>query len=150
MAESRGLETFESEGYDYDAFIAEIDSIVMRRTTFEQVRSFGKWAYESKPTIVMSSQELKDLPNNARVSRCDTQAVANEFNSGIIWVLGGARTICGVLHEGIIDRIELFGMPVLLGDGLPLFERSFFQASLQLKDTHKYSNGVVKIAYGVS
>ena len=82
------LEPFESEGSDYDAFIADIDSIVMGRTTYEQVRTFGNWPYEGKPTIVMSSQQLKGLPDNTRVLNCDTRIVANDFNSGNIWVLG--------------------------------------------------------------
>jgi hypothetical protein len=38
-------------------------------------------------------------------------------------------------------------IPVLLGGGLPLFERSTQQSSLKLQSTRPFDNGVVEIIY---
>ncbi len=145
------LETFRPADYGYGAFIAEIGAIVMGRTTYEQIRTFGEWPYPGKATIVVSSQQIESLPDSTRVSTFDAEGLAGELRGvdGDVWILGGSRTIRGFLDAGAINRIELFVMPVLLGDGLPLFERSVLHAPLQLNDMRKYSNGVVRLTYSL-
>ena len=143
------LERFQAFDFGYESFVAEIDAIVMGRTTYEQVRTFGEWPYPGKSTIVMSSKQIEGLPDNTRVSTRDAEELASGLRAagGDVWILGGARTIRGFLDAGAIDRFEIFVMPVLLGDGLPLFGRSIVQAPLQLIDTHQYSNDVLKLTY---
>ena len=39
------LEPFQAEDLGYSAFVATIGTIVMGRTTYEQIRGFGSWPY---------------------------------------------------------------------------------------------------------
>jgi dihydrofolate reductase len=62
--------------------------------------------------------------------------------------MGGAKTIKAFNDAGIIDRMEIFIIPVLLGGGVRLFEEGAAQPQLlKLEDVQPYANGVVKVTY---
>ena len=49
---------------------------------------------------------------------------------------------------GVIDEYEVFVMPTLLGEGIPLFPSPFPSGSLQLTSAMTWKNGVVRLLYG--
>ncbi|MFC7230934.1 dihydrofolate reductase family protein [Saliphagus sp. GCM10025308] len=54
--------TRESQGDGgYDAFFADIDALVMGANTYEQVRSFGAWPYEDRPTCVLTHDDTEPV-----------------------------------------------------------------------------------------
>lgn len=146
------LEPFQAEDFGYRDFFATIDAIVMGRKTYEQVRGFGDWPYVGKQTLVLSSRPLADLPANTRVACGGVRDLTRDLKTagGDVWIHGGAQTIRACLDHDLIDRLELYVIPVLLGDGLPLFPRSDRQARLTLKESHAFPGGVVKLVYGLA
>ena len=54
-----------------------------------------------------------------------------------------------LMKAGLIDEIELFIMPIILADGIPLFgnEDLGIDSSYVLKDSKIYSTGVVALKY---
>lgn len=61
------LEPFEDVDYGYDAFLGEIETVVMGRRTYEQIEGFGLgWPYGHREGIVLSSGGLE--PAFAQVS----------------------------------------------------------------------------------
>jgi len=51
------------------------------------------------------------------------------------------------LDAGAVDQIDLFVMPVALGDGIPLFAGGATHIKLQLMDNEVYADGVVRLTY---
>ena len=47
------------EDCGYNRFIESIDILVMGRKTYDQVSSFDKWPYRSKPVIVLSRNKIE-------------------------------------------------------------------------------------------
>lgn len=143
------LEPFQAADFGYQDFIATIGSIVMGRKTYEQVCGFGAWPYPGKRTLVLSSRPLAGLPDGTSVARGDIRALAADLKAAgrDVWIHGGARTIRGFLDLGLADRLEIYVIPVLLGDGLPLFPRTDQRARLTLDGTQAFPCGVVKLAY---
>ncbi|WP_182090665.1 dihydrofolate reductase family protein, partial [Serratia sp. ME43] len=43
-------------GLSFEAFIADIDALVMGRHTYEKVRAFPEWPYGELPVVVLSTQ----------------------------------------------------------------------------------------------
>ena len=41
-----------------------------------------------------------------------------------VWIVGGAQVQSAFLAAGELDRLEIFLIPVLLGDGIPLFAKA--------------------------
>lgn len=144
------LEPFQADDFGYDAFFATIGTVVLGRTTYEQVRGFGDWPYAGKRGVVLSSQPIADLPDGVEQGYPPFDDVIDALkaqSAGDIWIVGGAKTIGAFFDLDAIDGIDLFVMPVLLGSGVPLFGSSRRAIPLRLKDTKTYPSGVVKLVY---
>ena len=146
------LEPFDAGDYGYDEFLKGIGTLIMGRRTFDQVLGFGEWPYEGKRTIVLSSRPAEALPAGVEVRNAEVVAVAGELKrlgDGDVWLVGGGNVVRQFLDEGLLDDMEIFVMPVLLGGGAPLFPESASQAGLVLEGVQSYPNGVVRLLYAI-
>jgi dihydrofolate reductase len=69
-----------------------------------------------------------------------------------VWLVGGAMLCQDFLRLGLVDEIRLSIVPVLLDDGLRLFENSGAEPGVverwHLKNVAAYKNGFVELLYG--
>ena len=139
------LDAFQSPNndYGYEAFLASMDTLVMGRVTYEQVRGFGAWPYAGKRCIVLSQGQ----PESALPEGVVFHSTLPTNLTGTVWLVGGRQTIHSYLAAGLIDRIELFVMPVLLGTGIPLFTGGTSPSNAPLTEHTVYPNGVVRLLY---
>ena len=63
------------------------------------------------------------------------------------WVMGGAMAINAFLEASAIDRIDLFVVPVLIGQGIPLFTAGRPETPLKLVSTQTYEKGLARLSY---
>jgi riboflavin biosynthesis pyrimidine reductase len=63
--------------------------------------------------------------------------------------MGGADVIGQFLDAGLVDSIEIFVMPILLGNGILTFprDRSGSGPALELTDSTRFDSGVVRLLY---
>jgi dihydrofolate reductase len=64
-----------------------------------------------------------------------------------IWLAGGAKLCQRFLELGLVDEINLMMAPVLLGDGLRLFDGPLTEEKWDLKNVIAYKNGYVGLTY---
>lgn len=64
-----------------------------------------------------------------------------------IWLVGGAMLCQRFLELGLVDQIRLTIAPVLLSEGLRLFDGSLTEQRWNLKDALAYKNGFVELSY---
>ncbi len=144
------LDQFDGD-YGYSEFIASIDTIVIGRITFEQSLTFGDWPYKGKRVIVQSSKPLDDLPPDTELWEGTTDELVAHLrerpSDKDVWLIGGPKSIDGFAELDAVDVYDVFVMPVLLGDGIPLFPRSTRYMSLKLTSSETYDNGVVRLVY---
>lgn len=142
--------------YGYNEFIAGIDAIVMGRKTFEQVLTFDKWYYGDKRVVVLSNHPV-DLPA-ARARGGVVEQMAGppaEIVSRL--AAGGARhlyvdggiTIQDFLRAGLIQRLIISRLPVLIGQGIPLFGGLSRDIRLSHIATRTYPGGMVQSEYRI-
>ncbi|MBP7063556.1 dihydrofolate reductase family protein [Ferrovibrio sp.] len=144
------LKPFEDHDYGYEAFMAEIGTVVMGRHSYEQVLGFGDWPYKGKSTLVVTSRPLADAPEAVAARPADFTALAAELRQlpGDSWLVGGQQCLEGFQSIGSVGRLELFLVPVTLGSGIPLFKPGAKpQNRLRLALSTPYPNGVVKLVY---
>ena len=145
------LDPYNAPELGYDAFMQSIGTVVMGRATYDQAIGFeGPWPNAGKRTIVLTSRPIEKPPPGVERWTGGLPALVEHLRTTArndVWVCGGARTVRAFLDLDAIDRIELYLIPVLLGDGLPLFERSPQQSSLTLRGTRSFDNGVVELVY---
>ena len=114
------------EDCGYREFMQSVDALVMGRKTFEKVLSFGEWPYGNTAVTVLSRNPISfanSLPDAVKHSSEDPKTLCNRLaNEGVkhIYVDGGI-TIQRFLSEGLVDEILITVIPVLLGEGIPLF-----------------------------
>ena len=146
----------DSAEYGYNEFIADIDTIVMGRKTFEKVLTFDKWYYGTKRVVVLSHQPLDLSAAQARGGAVEQRAGAP---SGIVSKLAasganrlyvdGGITIQQFLHAGLIHRLIISRLPVLIGEGIPLFGSLPHDIRLSHVTTRTYPGGMVQSEYHV-
>ena len=142
------------EPHGYDEFIATVDALVIGRKTFQTVLTFGSWPYGEKPVFVLSTHELAPTPPGAMVQRMSgapADVVAELAARGIrhIYVDGGV-TIQRFLRAGLIQRLIITRVPVLIGDGIPLFGGLERDIPLKHIATRHYASGLVQSEYVVA
>jgi dihydrofolate reductase len=146
----------DSAEYGYNEFIAGIDAIIMGRKTFEKVLTFAKWYYEDKRVAVLSHQPLDLSVARARGAVVEQMAgspaeiVSKLAASGAnrLYVDGGI-TIQLFLRAGLIHRLILSRLPVLIGEGIPLFGSVPHDIRLNHIATRTFSGGMVQSEYHV-
>jgi len=145
------LDPFNSPELGYEAFLAKVGAVVLGRATYDQALTFGAWPYPGRAGLVVTSRPMQSLPEGTRAIRAaelpGTLADLRASSKGDVWIVGGARTARACLDSGLVDEIELYIVPCLLGDGIPLLERRNALAPLRLSETRSFGNGVVMVRY---
>ena len=143
------------EPHGYDEFIASVDALVIGRNTFEIVLAFPEWPYGDKRVVVLSSQPL-DLSavRGGRVEQMTgtpAEIVSKLAAGGAqhLYVDGGI-TIQRFLRAGLVQRLIVTRVPVLIGEGIPLFGSLPRDVRLRHVSTQHYPSGLVKSEYQVA
>lgn len=142
----------DGEDYGWAGFLASLDAIVMGRATFEKVLSFGVWPYGELPLTVLSST-LREVPRHL-AGTVDVSGLApaallaelGERGRRRIYVDGG-RTVQSFMAEGLIDELVLTTIPVLIGQGIPLFGALKEDVRWQHVSTDAFASGLVQSTY---
>ncbi|MGD8353354.1 MAG: dihydrofolate reductase family protein [Pseudomonadota bacterium] len=146
------LESFERDDYGYEEFVESVGSILVGRVTYEQISGFDQWPYTEIPTLVWSGGDIDGLPDGAHSWSENIEETASWLSRHAggkdVWIFGGSQTIKAFRDAGMIDRMDIFIVPVLLGGGIRLFEGEGEDMELlELTQAQPYANGVVKLSY---
>jgi len=142
------------EPHGYDEFMATVDAIVIGRKTLEKVLTMGPWPYGTKRVVVLSSGSI-DVSATAggvveKMSGDPSHIVARLAATGAhhLYIDGGI-TIQRFLRAGLIDRLIVTRVPVLIGEGIPLFGTLPHDIRLEHVSTRSYPSGLVQTEYRV-
>jgi dihydrofolate reductase len=159
IARTNGALDFLPEGggepHGYNEFIAGVDAIVIGRKTFETVLAYTAWPYGDKRVVVLSSQpvDLSTVRGGMveQMSGPPAEIVSQLATRGIceLYIDGGV-TIQGFLRAGAIQRLIITRVPVLIGEGVPLFGTLPRDIRLRHVATRHYPSGLVQSEYLVS
>jgi len=144
----------ESEDYGYKEFIDSVDTLVMGRNTYELALTFEEWPYSNKQVVVLSSgspaiptQLAKSVAVVAQPPTALVQQLAAKGARHLY--IDGGKTIQGFLRAGLIDEMTITSIPILIGEGIPLFGALERDIKLQHLATRAYASGFVQSKYSV-
>jgi len=139
-----------------EAFLKTIDCYVMGSRTYEtalgfEAKGFG-WAYGDKPTVVLTRRVLPRTRETVEFYSGDLKQLVNErlrpaFRS--IWFVGGGAVSGECLRLGLADEVRYSILPILIGNGIPFFEKLDQDVALHLAEVKAYKSGTVALAYEV-
>lgn len=151
-----GSDEATGDDYGYHEFMDSVDYLVMGRNTFEVVLGFGgEWPYGQKRVVVLTSRPLElpaDLTEMVETMSGSPREVTDrlaERGAKHLYIDGG-QTIQRFLTEGLIQQLIITRIPVLIGDGIPLFGPLPNDVKLKHIETQSFANGMVQSRYEVA
>jgi dihydrofolate reductase len=139
-----------------EEFLKTIDCYVMGSRTYEtalrfEAKGFG-WSYGDKPTFVLTRRQLPRTRSTVEFHSGDLAEFVNHrlratFKS--IWFVGGSAVSADCVRLGLADELRYSILPVLIGDGIPFFEKLDKDVPLHLAEIKAYKNGLVELRYEV-
>ena len=144
------------EGGGYEQFYEGVGALISGSATYEFVVDHfadETWPYSGKPYWVLSSRDLP-VPDRGGVDVRIIDASVEEIYGEVVasagdrevWLVGGGNVASQFADAGLIEELILTVVPVLLGDGKPLFDRPP-SAWFALLGTRASSNGMVELRY---
>ncbi|WP_172122540.1 dihydrofolate reductase family protein [Devosia sp. 919] len=143
------------EDHGFNAHMERMDGVIMGRGTYEVIKHFRPWFY-SKPVLVLSGSITQtDVPEEIadKVEIVDaTPEGAMQLVAGRGWraaYVDGGKLIQAFLRAGLIEDLVISRIPVLIGEGIPLFGPLGADLVLEHVETQAFPSGLVQSRYRV-
>jgi dihydrofolate reductase len=150
----------EGERGPYERFYEGVGALISGATTYEFILGHftdaSDWPYKGKPCWILSSRDLpvpeaegvdvRIVNSNVPDLYDEMIAAAGERN---LWVVGGGNVASQFADEGLLDEVLVTIVPVVLGEGKPLFDRRVPGGPMQLAGTTAFSTGMVELRYEI-
>jgi len=138
--------------HGYNELLADIDTIIMGRKTYDILIGFGiDWPYTNKKTYIVSkNSELTISTPNTFLVNDELNTLTHHIklsNSKNCWLVGGGELIHFYLNNNLVDKMIISIAPVVLGEGIPLFVGKSLPSNWMLVDVEKFNTGIVNLTY---
>jgi dihydrofolate reductase len=143
---------FMPKGYSMAPFFKTVDVAVMGRKTLDDGLKMtgGKFDNYGIKCYVMSLSQLAGERDGYEITNRTPEALVGEIRKRPgknIWMMGGGELAREFLNADLIDEMEIGVVPVLIGEGIPLFPAGFPQREFKLVENKAYSKGLLVLKY---
>jgi len=143
---------FMPKDYSMGPFFARVDTAIMGRKTYEVglKMSGGTFSnYGMKCYVCSRSQAPGARPGVTFVNE-SPKSLVDRLQKGPgkdIWLMGGGELARDFLKDDLVDELYIGIVPVLIGEGIPLFPAGFPQREFSLIENNTYSKGMIALRY---
>jgi dihydrofolate reductase len=139
------------QDYGYAKFFSAVDALILGRGTYDKVLGFPAWPYGDKRCVVLTHAARESRHGERFHAGPPAPLLERLHADGVrrVYVDGGV-VIQSFLREGLIDDVTLSIIPVVLGDGIPLFGGGGPGRRLRLQGTQAFASGLVQLTYDVT
>lgn len=145
--------------FGFDEFIAEIGAIIIGKRSYDlgvDQGWFKSGVYGESPIFVICKAPPKN-PSNDADFRFVTSGINDLYNLALqaagdknIYVFGGSNLVQQLIDKNLLDEIRLNFVPVLIGQGIPLFSGKVnAKKQLELIEAKQFSKGLTRLHYRV-
>ncbi|MBY0217700.1 dihydrofolate reductase family protein [Paenibacillus illinoisensis] len=143
----------EGDGGDngYAAFYQTIGTVVMGRTTYEDVLKLSEdFPYADRPTYVLSRSEQPPAPHVQFTTEPVESLIPRlqQASDADLWIVGGGQLVQAVMEKRLLHEMEVAIIPKILGEGIPLFPEGIVPSNLKMMGTQTLGQ-IVSIRYQV-
>lgn len=136
--------------YGYDDFYKSVDTVIMGGQTYRDILNMDfVWPYKDKTSYVVTRNSMGTKENVHFITENIVEEISKlrEEKGQDIWLVGDGQLITMLLNQDMVDEMIITTIPVLLGNGIPLFPDSPKELEWKLQDCRSYENGIVQIVY---
>jgi dihydrofolate reductase len=133
----------------FDQFMANVGALLMGRRTYDVVAGFGgSWPYGGRPVLVSTRRPLQPVVPAVRSVVGPIAELIGEARAAAagkdVYIDGGAL-IRQALDAGLIDHLIVTVVPVVLGEGVPLFAGASRRCPLEFTGHYRFGGGMVQL-----
>ncbi len=138
----------------YTALMADVDTLLLGRATFDAVLGFGgPWPFAGKRVVVLTHRALPADPPADVVAESAagpiTTVLERLASEGCRHVYAdGGQVARQALAAGVVDRLVLSHVPVTLGTGVPLWGPEVPRQVWHCEGARAFPSGLVQARYG--
>ncbi len=135
--------------YGFQKFYSDVDTVVLGRNSYEKACSFDEFPYENKEVIVITSHPVEKR-KSVKSYRGDLIVLWNKLNDmpgREIYVDGGGILVSELIDLGLVDRLIISVIPIILGNGIPLFHKTNSDYPVHLENVLTFDTGLVQMHY---
>ncbi len=148
-------------GDDLNTLLKEIDTVLYGRVSYEmwgnyaltdsssefEKEFYGKLNKMDKYVFSSTKDKFDGNPIVVRSGIEKTIQDLKEKPGKNIWLYGGGGLITTFMNLGLVDEFRIAVMPVILGEGKPLFKEIKNRLKLKLKEVRTSDSGVMLVCY---
>jgi len=143
---------FMPKDYSMAPFFATVDTAIMGRKTLEAGLKMSGGTmprYDMLMFVFSKSRPSGERDGVVFVNESPVRFVTRlrKRHGKDIWLMGGGELARLFLKADLVDRLYLGVVPVLLGEGIPLFPGGFPQRDFKLLENKTYSKGLIALTY---
>lgn len=140
----------ERDDYGKNVFFESVDSIIMGGKTYYELSCIDvDMPFKAKDIYVVSKKSI-EIHNEVRFIKENAINEIKKFKElggKNIWLLGGGVLNASLLEKRLVDKIILIYLPVMLGNGIPLFPKYEGKSHWKLVNSQSFKNGILKVEY---
>jgi dihydrofolate reductase len=142
---------FMPKDYSTAPFFATVDTAILGRKTLDDaLKMGGSFGGSSMKSYVMSRSKPPGERDGVVFTNKSPAALVSQLRRSRgkdIWLMGGGEVARDFLKADLVDELYLGVVPVLLGEGIPLFPPGFPQRDFELLENKTYSKGLISLKY---
>jgi dihydrofolate reductase len=136
----------------FERFMSEVGAILMGRSTYSIVEKFGQWHYGDTPVLVATHRPLVPMANTVQAVAGPIAELierAKDMAGDKDVYLDGGQLVRQALDAGFVDEITTTFLPVLLGQGVRLFDDLASRKKLQFVAHRAHEGGFLQVTVRV-
>jgi len=140
----------EREDYGKNVIFDSIDTIIMGGNTYYELSCIDVGMPFKAKEIYVVSQKSLELHKEVRFIKENAINEIKKLKELVgknIWLLGGGILTASLLEQKLIDKMILIYLPVMLGDGIPLFPKYKGESQWKLINNQSFENSILKAEY---
>jgi dihydrofolate reductase len=137
------------DDHGFGSFLDGISALLMGRATYRVVEGFGgEWPFGERPVFVATTRPLAAAASTVCAvsgTPAELLSAVRDVTPGDVYLDGGSL-IRQFLDEGLVEELIVTIVPVVLGEGAPLFAGAG-RRRLELVTVRESSGGLVQLEY---
>ena len=136
----------------FERFMSEVGVLLMGRSTYGILERYQVWHYGETPVLVATHRPLVPLADTVQAVEGPIEELvqqAKEIAGEKDVYLDGGDLVRQALNAGLVDEITATFLPVLLGQGIRLFDDLSSATKLQFVGHRAHEGGFLQVTVKV-
>lgn len=137
-----------SSALEFDAFMSQVGAMLMGRRTYDVIAAMGQWIYGDVPVLVLTHRDLAPVAETVEPVAGTIEeviALAKERAGSKDVYIDGGNLIQQALNAGLVDELVLTIVPILLGEGIRLFDGLVSRQRAVFESHHRHGQGNLQL-----